>query len=56
MGSLTRVGREDFFPPVVGGVGRGAESGVVGLECLDLLAGVFGLAAPLGSAAIDVGD
>jgi hypothetical protein len=51
-----RTGREDFSPLLGSGVRRGAEPGVLGLECLDLLAGVFGLAAPLGSAAIDVGD
>jgi hypothetical protein len=35
---------------------RDAESGVLGLECLELLAGLFGLTAPLGTTAIDVGD
>jgi hypothetical protein len=55
VGSLSGAGREDFSPPV-GGDRGGAEAGVFNLECLDLLAGVFGLAAPLGSAAIDVGD
>jgi hypothetical protein len=51
------AGREVFSPPHVGGgVRRGAESGVLGLECLKLLSDVFGLAAPPGAAAIHVGD
>src|SRR4051794_39872807 len=57
LGSSTRAGRPGvFFLRVGGGIARGTESGILGLECFDLLAGVFGLAAPLGAAAVDVGD
>jgi hypothetical protein len=57
MGSFMRAGRVDFFFPIAGvGVHCGPELSVLGLEGLDFLSGVFGLATPLGAAGLHVGD
>src|SRR5215212_3769286 len=50
VGSSARTGREGVFFSRGGGLQHGVELGVLGLEGFDLLAGVFGLAAPLRSA------